>query len=155
MSMTWADINRNMELDGPEEARKTYDIAAAVTRKIAAPAENPEETTEETPPGPAAPESEAAEMRMLVLADGDALSDKWIRNLGNYYLFNDGLRWLFKEKQFVGGSQSNEDVRIVHTKEEDKVWFYSTIFVVPLIILTAGIFYNQMRKRKKSRGEKG
>ena len=42
-----------------------------------------------------------------------------------------------------------EDVRIAHTRQEDVVWFYSTIFGVPLLVLGAGILYNHLRRRPR------
>ena len=38
-------------------------------------------------------------------------------------------------------------VRIIHKKEEDVWWFYTTIFAVPLLILGIGILYNLFRRR--------
>ena len=48
-----------------------------------------------------------------------------------------------------------EDVRIMHTKEEDVVWFYTTIFAVPLFILGMGVVYNRYRLRQTRRGKTG
>ena len=117
---------------------------------------------ETKPPGPEGKEKPAKaketagaagmEMRMLVLADADAVSDTVLGNLGNYYLFNDGLQWLLPEESLAGGIGVEEDVRIMHTKEKDLVWFYVTIFAVPLTVLALGIVYNRFRVRRKGRG---
>ncbi len=148
MPGTWPDNNRNMEPDVFGEERKIYDLGAAVSMPVIDKASDKVAGAE--------PSSEdKKEMRMLVLADGDALSDKWIRNLGNFYLFDDGLKWLFQEKRFVGAGKSEEDVRIVHTRESDVVWFYGTIFAAPLLVLGIGIFYNQLRTRLNRKSEKG
>jgi hypothetical protein len=154
MPMTWADENQNLELDTPGEEKKTYDLGAAVSADV------PEEEGE-APEGTDAPsdreqgEEEKKQMRMLVLADADALSDKVIGNLGNYFLFEDGLKWLFEEKKLLGSVGTEEDVRIMHTKEEDVVWFYTTIFAVPLLILSIGVLSNRFRLRQTRRGKKG
>lgn len=142
MSMTWADENRNLEHDGPEEEKKTYDLAAAVTAPVTASAEGEAETV---PAG----QKGKDEMRMIVLADADALSDKAIGNLGNYYLFADGLKWLIGEEAVLGSVTTEEDVRITHTKQEDVAWFYLTIFAVPAFLLVIGIIYNQLRLRRR------
>ena len=92
---------------------------------------------------------------MIVLADADALSDQVIGNLGNYLFFEDGLKWLFKEKPLLGSVGAEEDVRIMHTRQEDVVWFYTTIFAIPLLILGIGIFYNRFRTRQTRRGKTG
>ncbi len=146
MPMTWPDKNGNMDPDPLEEKRKTYDLGAAVSMPVVDQAIDPEEASDKAA-GIEPSKDDKKEMRMLVLADGDALSDKWIQNLGNYFLFNDGLKWLFQEKRFVGAGKSEEDVRIIHTRESDVVWFYGTIFAVPLFIFAIGIFYNQFRGR--------
>ena len=154
MPMTWADENRNLELDGQEEQKKTYDLGAAVAVEV------PEEETGPAS-GSAVPSEEGEgkpgkkEMRLLVFADADALSDKVIGNLGNYFLFEDGLKWLFEGEELLGKVGTEEDVRIMHTKEEDVVWFYSTIFAVPLFILGVGVAYNRFRLRQTRRGRKG
>jgi hypothetical protein len=152
MPMTWQDKNRNLELDEPEEEKKTYDLGAAVSLDVAK-AGAREESDSSVPP--ASGKGGKNEMRMLVLADADALSDRVIGNLGNYYLFLDGLKWLFEEEKFIGSVKTEEDVRITHTKEEDVVWFYTTIFGVPTIVLSLGVFYNRFRIRKKGRGKTG
>ena len=154
MPMTWADDNRNLELDTPGEKKKTYDLGAAVTADV------PEEEAKATAGTGVSSDREQGEegkkqMRMLVLADADALSDKVIGNLGNYFLFEDGLKWLFEEEKLLGSVGREEDVRIMHTKEEDVVWFYTTTFAVPLLVLGIGVFYNRFRLRQTRRGKKG
>jgi len=154
MPMTWADDNRNLALDAPAEEKKTYDLGAAVTADV------PEEEAEATAGTEVSSDREQVEegkkqMRMLVLADADALSDKVIGNLGNYFLFEDGLKWLFEEEKLLGSAGREEDVRIMHTKEEDVVWFYTTTFAVPLLVLGVGVFYNRFRLRQTRRGKKG
>jgi hypothetical protein len=151
MPMTWADENRNLEADGPEEQKKTYDLGAAVTADV---------RRDDTEPAEGAPDREAndsakEQMRLIVLADADALSDQVIGNLGNYFFFEDGLKWLFEEKQLLGSVGTEEDVRIMHTKEEDVVWFYTTIFAVPLFILGIGVVYNRFWLRRTRRGKTG
>ncbi len=140
MPGTWADGNGNHRLDPPGEEKKTYHLAAAVS--FGAPS--------------AGKEAGGKEMRMLVLADGDALSDKVLGNLGNYFLFEDGLKWFFPEEKFLGSTTHTEkDVRIVHTKEQDVFWFYGTVFGVPLLVLAVGIGYNRFRMGRSRRRKKG
>lgn len=150
MPMTWADENRNLEPDGPEE-KKTYDLGAAVTADV---------HRDDTEPAEGAPDLEGKgpakeQMRLIVLADADALSDQVIGNLGNYFFFEDGLKWLFGEEPLLGSVGTEEDVRIMHTREEDVVWFYTTIFAVPLVVLGIGVIYNRFRLRQTRRGKTG
>lgn len=111
----------------------SFDLGAAVTMAVAA------EAVE-------APDGEKKEMKMLVYADADAFSDKVMGNLGNYYLFDDGLKWMFGDEKVLGSVQPEEDVRIMRTRDEDKVWFYVTVFAVPLLVLGVGVLYNQLRR---------
>jgi len=119
---------------------RDFDLGAAVTLAVAEPAVD-------APPG----EAGKKEMRLLVYADADAFSDKVMGNLGNYYLFDDGLRWMFEDEKILGSVKAEEDVRILHTKKEDVVWFYATIFGVPLLVLGVGVLYNQLRRRPKGK----
>jgi hypothetical protein len=109
----------------------------------------------ETAPDPEGKKRAGEETRLIVLADADALSDQVIGNLGNYFLFEDGLKWLFEEERLLGSVGTEEDVRIMHTKEEDVVWFYTTIFAVPLVVLGIGVVYNRFRLRQTRRGKTG
>lgn len=144
MPMTWPDESRELKVRPKEKDKKTFDLGAAVSLAVE------EEVSGETE-GAKGEKAGKQEMRMLVLADADALSDKVLGNLGNYYLFDDGLKWLFQEESLLGSVGAEEDVRIIHTKEEDVVWYYTTIFAVPLVILGVGIFYNRFRRRARTR----
>jgi hypothetical protein len=162
MPDTWADENRNMEPDTPGEEKKIYDLAAAVSLPVEAPqAGDAKPGNDSSAPSGTGEKNDKTEkgkkpeMRMIVLADADAVSDQVIANLGNYYFFDEGLQWLFEEEKLLGGVASGEDVRIMHTKEEDVLWFYGTIFAVPLAVLGAGITYNRLRLRRRRRNRAG
>jgi hypothetical protein len=95
-------------------------------------------------------EEKPVEMRAFVLADADALSDLLMeRVVGNQMLLVDAVRWLVGEESLAGAMQSEEDVRIEHTKQEDQVWFYATIFGVPALILALGVWLS-----RRGRGER-
>jgi hypothetical protein len=78
------------------------------------------------------------------------ISDGLFRNLGNGHFFLDGLKWLGGEEDIIGETSSEEDVRIVHTRKEDQLWFYLTIFAVPALVLGAGLFYTRRIRRRKA-----
>jgi hypothetical protein len=71
--------------------------------------------------------------------------------IGNQVLFVDAMRWLVGEESWSGQTNTEEDVRIEHTKQQDLAWFYSTIFGVPGLVLAAGLFF---RRRALSGGAK-
>ncbi len=136
MPFTWSDDNNNYEFDSSTEKRKVYEIAAAVTSRPKG-------------KGKKKAKKDAEEgMRLLVFGDSDVLSDKYFRHPGNAYLFLDAIKWLGGEERFIGETTSEEDVRITHTRKEDQVWFYLTIFAVPALVLGGGIFYTRRRRRK-------
>jgi hypothetical protein len=128
---TWADKNGNFKFDPPDEQRTTYELVAAVTRRNAS-AIHPEE-----------------ESRVIVMADSDLLTDRALRNPGNGPLLLDGLRWLGGEERISGQVASEEDVPVEHTRKQDLLWFYLTIFAAPALVLGVGFFAT--RKRRSAR----
>ena len=137
MPFTWNDENSNLEFDPPKEARKNYELAAVVTQPTGKPA-----------PQVPGKKGEAPELRLVVIADSDVISDKVFRNPGNGYLLVDAVKWLGGEEEYIGETTSEEDVRIMHTREKDQWWFYMTIFAVPAVIVAAGLFYTSRRRRR-------
>jgi hypothetical protein len=132
---TWNDANNNFAFDAPAEQRKGWNLAAAVTKKK---------------PG-AKP---AEEGRVLVLADSDALIDGIIGNPGNAYFVLDGTKWLLGDEAITGEVSSEVDVPIAHTKKEDAVWFYATIFFAPMLALGVGGLVMRRRKRPSKKEAK-
>jgi hypothetical protein len=131
-SSTWEDKNGDFKFDDGSEVRKAYELVAAVTRRNAS-AIHPEE-----------------EARAVVMADSDVLTDEVLRrNPPNGYLVLDGLRWLGGEERFTGSVSNEEDVPVEHTRKQDLLWFYLSIFAVPALVLAAGFFLT--RKRRKAR----
>jgi hypothetical protein len=121
---TFADVNGNFEFDGAEQ-RKTYELAAAVTRK------------------------QKTEQRSFVVADADLFSDTVLKNVPhNRVLLVDAVRWLGGEESLAGELSSEEDVRIDHTKDKDVFWFYLTILGVPALILGLGLYVARFAKKK-------
>jgi hypothetical protein len=147
---TWGDANKNFKLDKDSEKTAVYNIAAAVTRPLAGAAPEPPKTPDKGKDKDKKPE--VKEMRAFVSADVDAFSDLVMTNvIGNQLLFVDAMRWLVGEESFMGQTNSEEDVRIEHTKQQDLAWFYSTIFGVPALVLGAGLF---VRRRLLGGGAK-
>lgn len=126
MPFSWNDANNNRKFDSDSEKRQSYEIAAAVSRKVKG----------------------KQEARMVVVGDSGAITDRVFRNPGNTYLVVDAMKWLGGEEKYLGETTSEEDVRIVHTRKEDQVWFYLTIFAVPALVLGFGLAYTRKRRRK-------
>lgn len=150
-SGTFNDLNRNFKLDKDTEKSQVYNIAAAVTRPVSGaatpPPSKPDDKNKSKDKKP-----EPKEMRAFVTADADAFSDLVLTNVpGNRVLFVDAMRWLVGEESYAGATNTEEDLHIEHTKQQDLAWFYSTIFGIPTLVLAAGLF---VRRRALAGGSK-
>jgi hypothetical protein len=127
---TWNDENGNFQFDPPTEKRKAWQLGAAVLRKKAG-------------------GKTADEMRTLVLGDSDAISDGIVGNPGNAYYVVDGVKWLLGDEAIAGETSSEVDTPVAHTRKQDVVWFYSSIFLAPVLALGAGILATRRRRSAK------
>lgn len=135
---TFDDQNGDFDLTtGSSEKRSTWNIAAASSKSLP----------------PIAGKKEGEEMRAFVIADADALSDAAFGNEPNILFIIDVIRWLGGEESFSGSITSSEDVRIEHTKEKDRIWFYGTIAGAPALVLAAGLLATR-RKKPSAAGAK-
>lgn len=127
---TFNDVNKDFEPNPPAETRKPWELAAAIA--LSKPDAKPEE-----------------QGRAVVFADSDGLADLVMQNPGNRYLALDAMRWVLGEESIAGTTSSEADVPIEHTRKQDVFWFYSTIFLVPALVLGAG--FGLTRRRSKAR----
>jgi hypothetical protein len=90
--------------------------------------------------------------RGLVFSDSEVFSDAVLYNLvQNRAILADGARWLGRDEDLAGTTESEADVRIVHTRAEQVAWFYTIIAGAPFLVLTGGLL--GVRLRRRSRGE--
>jgi hypothetical protein len=66
-------------------------------------------------------------------------------------MFVDAMRWLVGEQSIQGLPNTEEDVRIEHTKQADLLWFYLVIFGAPALVVAGGVF---LTFRSRARGGK-
>jgi hypothetical protein len=152
---TFGDLNKNYRFDDGSEKRESYGLAAAITLPVEGvrrpepePKKDDKQKDKDIPI--VAPPNE---MRAFVLADADAISDLAMSNfMTNQLLVVDATRWLGGEESFAGEVNTEEDVKIEHTQKKDLVWFYSTIFGAPALVLGLGLTYS--RKSRRPRGGK-
>ncbi|HEY3254269.1 MAG TPA: hypothetical protein VGJ91_09985, partial [Polyangiaceae bacterium] len=141
-SGSFGDRNKNYVQDKDREKTGSFNLAAAVSRPVAG---APAPATDKKP-GDKRPESK--EMRAFVVADSDAFGDLVMSNVrGNQVFMADAVRWLVGEASFAGAETSEEDVRIVTTKQQDLSWFYATIFGAPCLVLAAGVVISRRSRR--------
>jgi hypothetical protein len=137
---TWADANNNFTFDPPGEARKSWELAAAITRKGVEP--TPAKDTK-------AKDAKANEGRAVVLVDSDLVSDGVVGAHGNPLFVVDSMRWLVGDESIAGEINSEDDVPIVHTKKQDSIWFYGSSFLAPALVLGLGLLVTRRRSRKE------
>jgi ABC-type uncharacterized transport system len=132
----WNDANENFQFDQGSETKKAWGLLAAVTRRA---------------PGATA----AQEGRTLVLSDSDAVADTVLPLLpGNQYLVLDGLKWLLGEEQLQGVTNTEVDLPLSRSRQQDSAWFYGTTFLAPLAVAGAGLLARR-RPRKQRPDSKG
>ena len=126
---TFADANGNFRRDEGEPKQNT-NLAVAISAPVVG------------------EQARSEALRAVVLADADALSDSALRRWRpNRVMANDLVRWLVGEESLAGRISTEEDHPVSHTREEDEVWFYATIFAVPALVLGCGLGFNRRRRR--------
>lgn len=129
----WNDANSNFEFD-TGEVRKAYGEVAAVERKQ-------ESKTGQKP------------SRVIVMADSDAVADLVLANVvGNQYLLVDSFKWLLGDEALAGPTNSEADIPLNRSKQEDALWFYGTTFLAPLAVVGIGFFARRRGKKTSSTG---
>jgi hypothetical protein len=123
---TFNDKNGNFTLD-PGEEKRAWELAATAIKKDA---------------------------RVFVIADSDWIGDEAIKVPGNGVLALDVVKWLMGDEAFAGQTSTEADVKITHTKKQDVVWFYSTIFLAPALVIGAGVMVTRKSRRKRREEKK-
>ncbi|HMC94905.1 MAG TPA: Gldg family protein, partial [Polyangia bacterium] len=121
---TFVDKNGNFAQD-PGEDRRAWEVAATAVKK---------------------------EARVFVLADSDALSDEVIPIAANQLLAVDVSHWLMGDEAFSGMTSTEADAPISHTRKQDVLWFYGTIFLAPALVIAAGMLVTRRGRRRGPRG---
>lgn len=90
------------------------------------------------------------EGRAVVVGDSDALDDFLLVNSEANQVFGyEALVWLLRDDANAGGAApAAGDVRLLHTRDQDKLWFYGTVFLVPLVLVGVGVATSTRKRRK-------
>lgn len=127
---SWVDANRNGAPDDPAEKRGPQDMAQALEGKTSSAS------------------TDSAPARAIVVGDCDMISSGVLSQVrGNFVFFLDGLRWLGGDDTISGVPASEKDVPILHRKEKDAIWFFGTSFLVPALVLAAGLTMSKRARR--------
>jgi hypothetical protein len=85
--------------------------------------------------------------KAVVAADADLIGDLLLpRVVHNQQFFADALMWLEGTPQLSGEVAAPEDVPLVHTRDQDRAWFYGTTLGVPLAVLGIGTLAVRRRR---------
>ena len=124
---TWSDVNRDFRFSLENgESKRQRSLAAAISGG-----------TEETP------------WRAVVFSSAEAFSDFWTTfSGGTLLLATDAVAWLTGSEESSGEIESEEDIRIVHSSEDDFVWLYGTTLGVPVLVIIVGILRTKKRRTR-------
>jgi len=126
---TWVDADGDFEAS-KDETKKVYDLAVAVTKDV----------------GEGEDKKEA---KAIVVGDVNFLADDLLRALhANAQFGFDAIRWIVGDEDITGGVESEEDVKVQHTREEDWVWFLTAIAAMPIAVLMFGVIFIGLRRRR-------
>lgn len=138
MAEVWADKDGDYTFDADAEKRQAWTLAMAASGPA--------------PDAPPAAEGAAApEYRVVVVADGTWASDLAMlpeKLPANYQAVIDIFAWLAEDDAMAGTVNSEEDVKIEHSKEGQGWIFYGTAFITPLMLLGLGLGRITLRRKK-------
>jgi hypothetical protein len=125
LSTSWNDVNMNAELDAADgEKKDVRNIVAAITGG-----------------------GEGGGFRVIVTPAATSLVDLAQSFAGNAQFVDDSMNWLMGTEELSGTTESEEDVKIEHTKDGQATWFYLTVLGVPLGVLVLGALRLRWRRR--------
>ncbi len=138
----FADLNSNLMFDADSEKRRVHNFAAAVELKKKDPAKE-------------------NKFRSMVFADADLFSDNSLGSKSNprtnvyqrmaQIVVANSILWVGGEEKLAGKIEHEKDIEIIHTKNQNMVWFWANVILVPLLILGLGLLYIAYYKRKTGR----
>ena len=129
---TWQDLDGDYAFDDGAEARKTWNLAMAAD-------------------GPVPGGGEEQSFRVVVVSDATFISDLALvvdPNKANFQYTLDILAWLGRDDAAAGTVNSEEDVKIQHTKEGQGWIFTGTAFGVPALVLGLGMVRLRLRRKR-------
>ncbi len=69
----------------------------------------------------------------------------------NQLLALDVSHWLMGDEAYTGLTSTEVDLPISHTRKQDVVWFYGTIFLGPALVIAAGFAVTRRGRRRGKR----
>ena len=138
-STSWAETDiKQLMADGsvkPEPEKGDISGPVSLGAAVSAPAEQP------APDGTATDgEAPKPETRLVVMGDSDFASNRWLGISGNRDLFLNAVNWLAQQENLISiRAKDPEDRRITLTADQERRIFWITVFIIPGLILAAGV----------------
>lgn len=126
LASSWRDSEQNLELD-ESESRASVPLVMAVD-------------------GPAAGDQRG--FRALVSADSTVFSDLAMAQTGNRQFAFDAVHWLIGAEAVAGTVNNEEDQVVEHQREDQRLWFYGMVVVIPGLVVLVGVVRTRSRKAK-------
>lgn len=128
------EFNEKEDIAGP------LSIGVAVTKKIS------KQITDETIAEGAEAKEKAG--KLVVFGDSDFACNTFVKMQGNLDLFLNVINWLAEEEDLISIRPKNPaDRRVDLTAKQGHIFFYLSVFVLPLIFVISGITVYIKRKK--------
>ena len=142
MTTAFRDINDNFKFDKETEKKSRFNLVAAIEDPTAVPTETKEGETSDG-------------MRVVLVADAELFTDAVLQQVSKAGdLFADSVKWLGGEEKFQGTVENEKDVKIEQTKSEEAKSFWTSIVLMPLLILLIGLLNLYFRRRRAQASDK-
>jgi hypothetical protein len=121
LPMTFQDANRNFEADA-DEGKNTFELATAVEH-----------------------DTDTEQARAIVVGSVAWMADVAM-SPSNAQFGYDAIRWLTRDEDVAGAIESEEDVAVVHSREDDWYWFLTAMFAMPTLVIAVGTVIVRSRR---------
>ena len=134
----WADTNGNFQFDKDPTPAADGTISMVGEKRggleIASVASGPADSNKE--------------WRAAVVGDATWMSNAILKNQANAVYLVSTMGWLTQDPALTGETETEEDIKIQHTKEGEAMWFYGTSTLVPAVVFLFGMLRVRSRKVK-------
>lgn len=138
---SWGETNLKSLTGGqpakmdPEDKKGPVSLAVAVSAAASVTPPPAEADTKKNGDNP-----KPAETRIVAFGDADFVSNTAIRVPGNLPLFMNTINWLAQQENLIAiGPRDPQDRRITLTADQQQRILYLTVFIVPGLVLLAGV----------------
>jgi ABC-type uncharacterized transport system involved in gliding motility auxiliary subunit len=126
----------------PEKGDVSGPVSIAVATAVPAPSpEKPDATPASNPSDKPEDQAPKPETRVVAIGDSDFAENAYVGVEGNRDLFMNTVNWLSQQENLIAiRPREAADRRITLTANSSSAMFWLTLFVIPAIVLGAGVF---------------